>query len=69
MTNSKVIVLNTSLVSKATEIEQLLVLSFLRDIVRSQITIEQARKEVTAILSKYADKDEKIFDETMFTNN
>lgn len=69
MTNTKVLVLNTSLVSKATEIEQLVVLSFLRDIVRSQITIEQARIEVNTILSKYAENDEKVFDETMFTNN
>jgi hypothetical protein len=69
MTNTKVIVLNTSLVSKATDIEQLVVLSFLRDIMRSQITIDQARIEVNAILSKYADNGEKVFDETMFTNN
>jgi hypothetical protein len=68
MTNTKVIVLNTSLVSKATDMEQLLVLSFLRDIMRGQITIDQAKAEIYAILYQYAEGNE-VFNETMFTNN
>lgn len=68
MTNTRVIVLNTSIVSKASEIEQLVVMSFLKDMNNSMLTIEQAKKEITAILSKYADGNE-LFVSTSFSNN
>jgi hypothetical protein len=68
MTNTRVIVLNTSVVSKASEIEQLVVLSFLKDMNNCMLTIEQARKEITAILSPYADGQD-LFISTSFSNN
>jgi hypothetical protein len=68
MTNTRVIVLNTSIVSKASEIEQLVVMSFLKDMNNSMLTIEQAKKEITAILSKYADGND-LFVSTSFSNN
>lgn len=68
MTNTKVIVLNANVISKASDMEQLLVLSFMRDINKNLLSIQKAKAEIYAILSQYAEGND-VFDETMFTNN
>lgn len=67
-TTTRVVVVNVDILSHANEMEQLLVLSFMRDIQKNLLSIERAQAEIHAILSKYADG-QKVFEETLFSKN
>ena len=67
MTNTKVIVLNANVISRASDIEQLLVLSFMKDINKNLLSIQKAKAEIYAILYQYAEGNE-VFDEVSANN-
>lgn len=69
-TTTKVVAINHSVLSQASQMEQLLVLSFMRDIRSNLLSIEKAKDEIRSILSGYAkEQGKEVFEELMFTNN
>lgn len=69
-TTTKVVVINQNVLSHASEMERLLVMSFMRDIHSNLLSIEKAKTEIYAVLSKYADNEgTEVFTELMASNN
>ena len=69
-TTTKVVTINADVLSHATEMERLLVSALMKDIRSNLLSIETAKAEICAVLSKYTSEDRKeVFTELMASNN
>lgn len=60
-TTTAYVVVNSNVIERATEMEQLLVNSYLRDLANAMREVENAQREIKAVLGKYCTENESVF--------